>query len=235
MSYKLTQRYKIWNLICFHDTELNEAGKTDNYLISLRPFHILPASLMSVIRSRWRAGRGEEERKRREGEEAGVEEAHWWKLGAAEEPEPNSQRCVSARLERPGSKKLHIYFKRGGNVKPPFGCDSLLFMQNRRLFSLVVKNHFATKRGRAVGVCSNRPWTKVLETLLIVTMVTGRISHFTTGIERWYWVERFLLFSVFFYRAVFSLFKNKVGSHCVVREEHRRVSTSLSRPHQELS
>lgn len=58
MSYKLTQRYKIWNLICFRDTELNEAGKTDNYLISLRPFHILPASLMSVIRSRRLLGEG---------------------------------------------------------------------------------------------------------------------------------------------------------------------------------
>src|SRR4029434_4996408 len=31
--------------------------------------------------------------------------------------------------------------------------------------------------------CSNWPGTKGLETLLIVSMVTRRISHFTTGIE----------------------------------------------------
>lgn len=92
-----------------------ETGKTDNYLISLGPFHIMPAPLMSAVD--WEGKREKEMEGEREGEEErlhrggfGVEEG--WKRD-----EGLSVMCETHGPERPGSKKkLHILFKRRGTA-----------------------------------------------------------------------------------------------------------------------
>lgn len=95
--------------ICPKETE-----KTDNYLISLGPFHIMPAPLMSAVD--WEGtGAREMEGGRaggREGEEGEEERRHRGGFGGEEgwkRDEGLSMMCETHGLERPGSKKKATY------------------------------------------------------------------------------------------------------------------------------
>lgn len=146
--------------------------------------------------------------------------------------------CEPHGLERPGSKKkLHIHFKRHGTAIWKWFLNCLCKMAAAMLLCLVVVLFFQWKiallRKRRGKKLPNWPGTKGCATVLIVTMVTRRISHFTTGIEGAHWGLSQTLSLLFFHPFLASVFKNKVASHSEVNPTPRRISTSFSRPSQE--
>lgn len=182
---------------------LKETGKTDNYLISLGPFHIVPVPLMSAVD--WEGMEEREMEGKREGEE---ERQHRGGYGGEEgwkRDEVLSMMCEAHSLERPGSKKkLHIHFKRGGTAIWKWFLNCLCKMANAMILCLVVVLFFQWKiallrKKTGEKKLLNWPGTKGCATVLIVTMVTRRISHFTTGIEGAHWGLSQTLSLLFFF------------------------------------
>lgn len=183
-----------------------ETGKTDNYLISLDPFHIMPAPLMSAVD--WE-GKGE-----REGRKGGetAQRGFWGRRGMEAGWRPlndvwDSRPWKTRKLKK---KKLHIHFKRRGTAIWKWFLNCLCKMAAAMILCLVVVLFFQWKiallRKRRGKKLPNWPGTKGCATVLIVTMVTRRISHFTTGIEGSHWGLSQTLSLLFFHPSLASVF-----------------------------